>query len=112
MLILCGAEYALVPLSMSVMTGLPAFLLLLILMGLSGFLQSFAWPNLLVLVHTVATPDKDGALLGFWTTSANFGNIFGFLICQAFVFGLGLDWQIGMLFIALFLMVIGISIGT
>lgn len=111
-LILCGAEYGLVPITMTLMSGLGAYLLLFFLMGLSGFLQSFSWPNLLVLVHTVATPDKDGTLLGFWTTSANFGNILGFLACEAFVFGLGFGWQIGMLAISFYLIIIGTLIAV
>ena len=96
---------------MTYMSGYSAFVILFILMGLSGFLQSFAWPNLLALVHTVTNPDKDAALLGFWATSANFGNIFGFFICQAFVLGLGFGWQIGMVVISFYLILIGVIIG-
>lgn len=77
---------------MDILSGPPAFATLVILMGLSGFLQSFTWPNLLPLVHTVCSPDKDTTILGFWATCPNFGNILGFIICQYFVLNNGYSW--------------------
>lgn len=84
-LLLCAIEYTFVPISMNLMSGTGAFVVLIILMGINGFLQSFTWPNLLPLVHTVCSPDKDAILLGFWTTASNVGNILGFLVCQYLV---------------------------
>ena len=51
-----------------------------LLMSINGFLQSYTWPNLLVLVRNYFDPDRYSTLLGFWATCANFGNIIGLLI--------------------------------
>ena len=85
------------------MTGDSAFAVLVILMGLSGFLQSFTWPNLLPLVHSVCSPDKDTTLLGFWATCPNFGNIIGFVVCQLIVLNNGYSWEVGMYIIACYM---------
>jgi sugar phosphate permease len=90
---------------MSNLTGNTAFTMLVLLMGLSGYLQSFAWPNLLPLVHTVCSPDKDTTLLGFWATCPNFGNLIGFIVCQLIVLNNGYSWQVGMYIVACYMAV-------
>lgn len=85
------------------MYGSGAFAVLVILMGLSGYLQSFMWPNLLPLVHSVWSPDKDTTLLGFWATCPNFGNILGFVVCQLIVLNNGLSWEVSMFIIATYM---------
>lgn len=55
-MILCSIEFTLIPVSMTLMDGISAFIILLILMSVNGFLQAFTWPNLLTVVHTVASP--------------------------------------------------------
>ena len=92
------------------MTGYPAFFTLLSLMGLSGFLQAFAWPDLLPLVRTVTDPDRDSALLGFWATCPNVGNIMGFCICQYFVLVRGLGWGFSMYLVAGYMLIMGLII--
>lgn len=93
---------------MTYLKGAGAFIVLSILMSVNGFLQSFSWPNLLTLVHSVATPEKDGVLLGFWVTSSNIGNIIGFVICQIFVFNQDLPWQTSMFIASGFMLLMGI----
>lgn len=88
---------------MDLMTGRPAFAMLIFLMGLSGYLQSFTWPNLLPLVHSVCSPDKDTTLLGFWATCPNFGNIIGFVVMQLIVINNGYSWEFGMYIIAMYM---------
>ena len=110
-LLCCAIEYCLIPITMNALTGSAAFAMLLILMGLSGFLQSFMWPNLLPLVHSVFSPDKDTTLLGFWPTCTNFGNIFGFVICQLIVLNTGLGWEASMYIVVVYMASIAIYIG-
>ena len=95
---------------MGVLEGYPAFVALLLLMGVSGLIQSFTWPNLLPLVRTVTDPDKDATLLGFWSTCSNFGNLIGFCIGQYFVLENGLHWSASMYIVAAYMMLIGITI--
>lgn len=103
-LVICALEYCLIAYLMGIMKGGFAFATLLILMGVSGYLQSFTWPNLLPLVHTVCSPDKDTTLLGFWATCPNFGNILGFIICQYFVLNHGYNFAVGMYIIAVYML--------
>jgi len=81
-------------------------------MGISGLLSSFAWPNLLPVVHSVFSPDRDTAILGFWATSPNVGNIIGFIIMQSIVLNHDLGWQIGMYIVAVYMMANAIYIGV
>lgn len=110
-LLLCGLEYCLVPISMDNLHGVAAFTVLLILMGLSGYLQSFVWPNLLPLVHSAFSPDKDTTILGFWATCPNFDNIIGFVLCQYIVLYNGLSWEVGMYIFAMYMVINALYIG-
>ena len=111
-LVFCALEYCTIPFAMNRLDGYPAFFTLLFLMGLSGFLQSYTWPNLLPLVRTVAHPDRDATLLGFWSTCNNFGNILGFVLCQEFVLINGLGWWVGMYIVAAYMLSIGLAIAV
>jgi sugar phosphate permease len=66
--------------------------LVLLLMAINGFLQSYTWPNLLELVN------RDGRtsdlLLGFWAANTNVGNILGFILAQVFVVYLQLPFTL------------------
>lgn len=54
-------------------------------MCVNGYLQSYTWPNLLMIIHSYFDPKKYPTLLGFWSTNVNFGNIAGFLICELLI---------------------------
>ena len=47
-------------------------------MCVNGYMQSYTWPMLLMIVHSQFNPDRYSSLLGFWSTNANVGNIIGF----------------------------------
>lgn len=81
-------------------------------MGINGFLQSFSWPNLLPLVHSVYSPDKDTTLLGFWATCPNFGNIIGFIISQYLVLNNGYSWEVGVYIISVYILLNAIYIAV
>jgi sugar phosphate permease len=49
-------------------------------MSLNGFLTGFLWPNLLYAVHLAFSIDEETAVIGFWSTCPNFGNIIGYVI--------------------------------
>ena len=95
---------------MTYLYGWSAFFILLLLMSISGFIQSFTWPNILSLAHTVAKPEKDGAILGLWATNGNIGNIIGFIISQYLVLGLGLYWQISPIVVSIYMATFGLII--
>lgn len=78
-MILCGINYGLIPLCMFI-KGLRNIFILSVLMCFNGYLQSFTWPNLLMIIHEKFDPQQYSVLLGFWTTNTNFGNIIGYSI--------------------------------
>ena len=53
--------------------------------------------HLLMIINSQYDNKKEGWKLGLWTTCTNFGNILGFVICQAIVLNNDLPWQISML---------------
>lgn len=77
--LLCGLSYGLIPLCMMV-PFLRNIYVLGVLMSFNGFLQSFTWPNLLMVVHSKFDPAKYAMLLGFWAANTNIGNIIGYSI--------------------------------
>lgn len=61
-------------------------------MAINGFIQSYTWPNLLMIINEKWDKKKNTTALGFWATNGNFGNIIGFFIC--FQIGdLDLPWE-------------------
>jgi sugar phosphate permease len=54
-MILCGINYALIPLCMS-LSVTRNLAMISILMCLNGYLQSFTWPNLLMIIHEKYLP--------------------------------------------------------
>ena len=78
-MIICAINYALIPLSID--SHLNNLTYLTILMSINGFMQSYTWPNLLMIVHERWDQKKNSVALGFWATNTNTGNIVGYLIC-------------------------------
>lgn len=86
----CAISYALIPFCIdSHLNNLTA---LSILMSINGFLQSYTWPNLLMIVKQKWDQKKNPAAMGFWPTNTNIGNIVGYLICTEFVMALNFPW--------------------
>lgn len=81
-------------------------------MAINGYLQSFSWPNLLPLIHTVYSPDENATLLSFWTTGTNVGNIMGFVFCQYFVLNFGFGWEVAVVVAALYIVGVGLYMGV
>lgn len=50
-LIICGINYALIPILMDI-DFLSNLVVLCVLMSINGYLQSYTWPNLLMLVNS------------------------------------------------------------
>lgn len=78
-MIICGVNYGLIPLLLS-WDPFANIYILCILMSINGFLQSYTWPNLLMIVNKKFDSNKYAVLLSFWATNANVGNIIGYLI--------------------------------
>jgi sugar phosphate permease len=76
-MILCGINYEMIPLTLGIKP-LANIYVLCICMSLNGFLQSYTWPNLLMIINSKFSSDKNAALLGFWSANANVGNILGY----------------------------------
>lgn len=83
-MIICGINYGLIPLCMQ-FSPLANIYILSVFMCINGFLQSYTWPNLLMIIHSRFNPDKYPVLLGFWSTNANVGNIMGYLTFQILI---------------------------
>lgn len=66
---------------------------LAVLMCLNGYMQSYSWPMLLMIVHSQFDPKKYSSLLGFWSTNANFGNIMGYGLCKLVFNANGLNFK-------------------
>ncbi len=77
--LLCALDYMLIPLLIETLH-IRSFPLLFVLMAINGYLQSFTWPNLLMIVDQKINQKKKATLLGFWTCNTNVGNIVGYFI--------------------------------
>ena len=73
---------------------------------LNGFLQSYTWPTLLMIINSKYSSDKTPILLGFWSTNANFGNIIGYLVFQF----IQMDWRNDLYIAASFALINGLLI--
>ena len=49
-------------------------------MCINGYLQSFTWPNQLMLVNSKFDSQKNSTILGFWASAINIGSIIGMTI--------------------------------
>ena len=78
-MILCGINYGIIPFVMNV-GALTNIYVLAIFMCINGFLQSYTWPNLLMIINSRFNPQQYSTLLGFWSANANFGNIMGYAV--------------------------------
>jgi len=72
-------------------------------MTLDGYFQSWTWPHLLMIINTHYDNKRDGLKLGLWTTCTNVGNILGFIICQLLVLVGDLPWQVSMLVVGAYI---------
>lgn len=79
-LLVCAITYAIVPFAID--NGFNNIETILLLMTVNGFVQSFTWSNLLVIVNSRWDKSRNSTALGFWATNANVGNILGFAICE------------------------------
>jgi sugar phosphate permease len=88
-LFLTATLYACIPIAL---LSINLFLVLAILITLNGYFQSYAWPNLLMIVNSQYDSKKESIQLGIWSTNTNIGNILGFVICQYLVLNNQLPW--------------------
>lgn len=79
-MIVCALSYSMVPFAID--HNLNNLFTLMILMGINGFIQSYTWPNLLMIVNEKWDKKRESTALGFWVTNGNFGNIVGYIICH------------------------------
>ncbi len=83
-MLICGINYGLIPVCMN-FDALSNIYILSVFMCVNGFLQSYTWPNLLMIIHSKFNPEKYAVLLGFWSTNSNVGNIMGYATFQILV---------------------------
>jgi sugar phosphate permease len=81
-MMLCSLSYGLIPFCTYVHS-LSNIYVVSLLMCFNGYLQSYTWPNLLMVIHSKFPPEIYTVSLGFWATNANVGNIIGFSIFLA-----------------------------
>lgn len=100
-LLLTALFFILIPILLTIFED-QSYAILCVLMCLDGYFQSYAWPNLLMLVNSQFDNKKESLILGVWSTNTNTGNIVGFVLCQFLVIQAGMDWRIGMFAVGLF----------
>jgi sugar phosphate permease len=112
-MVLCGINFTLIPLFMKLSLSWGNFLILCILMSFNGFLQSYTWPNLLMIIHSKFDPEKYTVLLGFWATNANVGNIIGYAL-SILLIAVGCDscWELQLIIAAIYAIINGFIIGV
>ncbi len=108
-MMLCGIVYATITICMS-FKPLASIYTLSILMSINGYLQSYSWPNLLMLIHSKFRAEKYPELLGFWATNTNFGNIIGYLIFQILFVIQDENWDHGLNIAAIYAFINGLYI--
>jgi sugar phosphate permease len=106
-LLVCAITYAIIPFAID--NGFNNISAILLLMSVNGFVQSFTWSNLLVIVNSRWDKSRNSTALGFWATNANVGNILGFAICEE-VHKLHLPWEEEMYCTAALTFIIGILV--
>lgn len=76
-LIICGINFAFIPVCMNI-GSLSSIYTLSLLMCSNGYLQSYSWPNLLMIINSKFNPQIYAVQLGFWSANINVGNIMGY----------------------------------
>lgn len=106
---LCAISYAFIPFAIdNQLNNLPT---LMILMSINGFIQSYTWPNLLMIINQKWDRNRDATALAFWATNPNFGNIVGYIICHEVVL-YHLPWEDEMYLAALLTLVCGVVLAV
>lgn len=108
-MILCGINYSLIPICMNI-PQLKSIITLAIIMCFNGYLQSYTWPNLLMIIHSKFIPEEYPVLLGFWATNANIGNIIGYGIFQVLIKIDCYSWGLGLCICAIYSIINGVYI--
>lgn len=85
-MIACSINYGLMPLILS-FKPFCNIIYLSLFMVLNGFLQSYCWPTMLMIINSQYSSKENSTLIGFWSTNANFGNIIGYFVFQVMNFG-------------------------
>lgn len=62
--------------------------------GLYGWFQSASYPALTTIISYNFNDSEDGTLIGFWASTSDFGNIFGFFLSTVIIYYLHLDWRV------------------
>lgn len=109
-MIVCGINYALIPACVNV-SALANIYIVCVLMSFNGFLQSYTWPNLLMIINSRFNPQKYAVLLGFWSANANVGNIIGFGVFEILKNFNYKAWEYGLFMCAIYAAANGVYIG-
>lgn len=86
--------------------------MLAIYMSINGFLQSYTWPNLLMIINSRFSSQNDSALLGFWSSNCNFGNIMGYAVFEFLNLANNNHWQYGLSMCAIYATANGVYVGA
>lgn len=75
--------------------------LIAVFYGLFGWFQASLYPLALTLVNKKFSPEEDGCLLGFWSTSGDLGGVIGYLICTVIVYYIQAEWKLCLIVVPL-----------
>lgn len=78
--------------------GINSKIVLFITLALFGYFQCTSWSTVFTIIMRYYSPEKDGFSIGVWTTSAELGNILGFLTGSLFIYIFKWAWQTTMWF--------------
>lgn len=101
-MVACSINYGAMPMLLN-LKPFCNFYYLSLFMILNGFLQSYCWPTLLMIINSRYSSKENSTLLGFWSTNANFGNIIGYFVFQV----MNLSWQISLIMIGFYALING-----
>ena len=105
---LAAVSYSILPIAVSY--GVKHVGVLFTAYALFGLFQSSTWPVLIKIVNKYLDPQRDGCLMGLWSTNGDIGNIMGFLSCLVIEFYLKWPWHICLYFSAAITLVMALAI--
>lgn len=102
-MLVCATNFIIMPILIDV-SPFHSYFYLLIFVAVNGYVQSYTWPTLLMLINSKFSSKSNSTLLGFWATNANFGNIIGYFVFQMIKF----EWKLNLIIVGIYKFINGL----
>lgn len=86
--------------ALSSLYGYNSPLLFFFMFAVNGFMQSCGWPACSTIFANWFGKNGRGAIVGFWQSCGNFGNIVGAILTSFFTSTLLMNWQMSYLYVS------------